>query len=60
MRNPCFYFIDNSLGGSNLLFECAKVPRCPELIKSDVKEETRNTARLGGLAIPREAVTEKN
>ena len=57
--HPCFYFIDDSLGGGNLLFESAKVPRRPELIKSDVKQKTRNKVRFGGLAIPREAMSEK-
>ena len=58
--HPCFYFIDDSPGGGNLLFKSVRVPRCPELIKSNVKQKTRNKVRFGGLAIPREAMSEKN
>ena len=27
LSHPCFYFIDDGLGGGDLLFESAKVPR---------------------------------
>ena len=55
-----FDFIDDGLGGGNLLFESAKVPRRPELIKGNIKNNASDNIRFGGLAIPVEAVSEKN
>ena len=49
--HPCFYFIDDALGGRGLLFESAKVPRRSELVKSNVKMNTRNEIGCRGLAI---------
>ena len=40
--HPCFNFIDYSLGGRTLLFQSTKVPRRPDLVKSDIKQKPRN------------------
>ena len=39
--HSCFDFIDDGLGGGDLLFQSATVPRRPELVKSNVKKKTR-------------------
>ena len=55
--HSCF---DDGLGGGDLLFQSAKVPRRPELVKSNVKKNTGNEIGFGGLATPRKAMSEKN
>ena len=55
----CFDFIDDGLGGGDLLFQSAEVTRRPELVKSNVKKNTGNEIGFGGLAIPRKTMSEK-
>ena len=55
--HPCFNFIVGSLGRQDLLFESAKVPHLPELVKSNVKKNTRNEMGFRGLAILRETMS---
>lgn len=57
--HSCFDFIDDGVGGGNLLFESTEVPGCPELVESDIEKNAGNSIRGARLAVPREAMSEK-